>query len=123
MTWVAQDVHRCDMHCSAYHRKVHGIRPPTGASLPHQRGVNGGKAFVWGLPCTEYRAGMEHWEVLLGSLTLVQSVCLIHHMMNVKRHLNLKCPFHPRAARGASSDGGVCISYILVFHLKDFSSN
>lgn len=85
-----------------------GLGCPLGLHLPHQRGVNGGKAFVWALPCTEYRGGVEHWEGLLASLTLVQSMCLIHHMMNVKRHLNLKCPFHPWAARGASSDGCVC---------------
>ena len=66
----------------------------------------------WPLLCTEYRAGVEHWQGLLGSLTLVQSMCLIHHMMNVRRHLNLKCLFYAWAAGRASSDGGVCVSYI-----------
>lgn len=85
-----------------------GLGCPLGLHLPHQRGVKGGNAFVWALLCIEYRAGVEHWEGLLGSLTLVQSMCLIHHVMNVRRHLDLKCLFHPWDAGGASSDGGVC---------------
>lgn len=77
-----------------------GLGHPLGLHLSHQRGVNGGKAFIWGLPCTEYRAGMEHWEVLLGSLTLVQSVCLIHHD-ECQKAFKLEMPLPSAGCKGS----------------------